>query len=332
MNEQHTQALPPIALFFLTRRVACAVLSVVMLSTVLWFPGLFSDFPPLAFISAVGTSMLHMLTPGLFALISIGGGLIFSLHTAAITSALIFIVSDFALWPAIVIFVFYALIPIVAGQMLLKQAGFQKSISMLLFAVLAATILMLVSGSLMQDSPDIRTYVGSLIEPIFTAVPPAERQLSDDMLQQATQFLVWVLPGSLAISFWSIWSLGLLLARRIATRHGFFEGDSTSILELRFTRHIAYGFVILLLLSNFTSGDLQYLAISAAFLMGVAIAVQGIFVAHLWLKAKEMHFMIAVMYVFVFMQSMIVIPFMVLGLLDIWYDYRRNFDPAIGGK
>jgi len=329
---ENQPTMPPLAEFFLTRKVPCSFLAVILLTTLFWIPGLFASLPPLAFMVSFGSSILHMLTPGLFAIISIGGGLAFTLHTAVISAFLVWLLSGFAVWPAIMVMVFYAVVPMLAGQILRKPGGFQLCMSWLLIAMLVATLVFLAAGAWMQDSSSIQAFVRSLIEPVLAAVPNPEKQLTDDMVEQATQFLVWVLPGSLALSFWSIWSLNVLFARQISVRYGFFSGDQTPMLELRFNKSVAYAFVVMLLLANFTEGSVQYIAVCAAFLFGGALSVQGVFVTHLWLRARDMQLFIAVMYVLLLMWSLIVIPFMVLGLLDIWYDFRRKFGPAIGGK
>jgi type III secretory pathway component EscU len=43
-----------------------------------------------------------------------------------------------------------------------------------------------------------------------------------------------------------------------------------------------------------------------------------------------MALVISVMYLMLFIWSVMIIPFVIIGLLDIWFDFRRKI-PAVGG-
>jgi len=60
------------------------------------------------------------------------------------------------------------------------------------------------------------------------------------------------------------------------------------------------------------------------------LAMQGVAVGHSWLKAKGMMLSIAMMYLMLLIWSVMIIPFVIIGLLDIWFDYRRKM-PVVGG-
>jgi len=75
---------------------------------------------------------------------------------------------------------------------------------------------------------------------------------------------------------------------------------------------------------------LHYIAVNAAILIGGLLAAQGVAVGHSWLKAKGMLLSIAMMYFMLIIWSILIIPFVIIGLMDIWFDYRRNI-PAVGG-
>ncbi len=64
--------------------------------------------------------------------------------------------------------------------------------------------------------------------------------------------------------------------------------------------------------------------------LGGLLAAQGIAVGHCWLKAKGMILGIGLMYLMLFIWTAMIIPFVIIGLLDIWFDYRRKI-PAVGG-
>ncbi|MFQ5518999.1 MAG: DUF2232 domain-containing protein, partial [Mariprofundus sp.] len=136
--------------------------------------------------------------------------------------------------------------------------------------------------------------------------------------------------GLMALGLWFAWWGNVVLARSVASKYNFYRGDNAGLLDLQFGKPVAFVFVVLLLLLNFGAGGLQYMAANAAILVGGMLATQGIAVAHSWLKAKNMMFSIAMMYLMLIIWSVMIIPFVVIGLMDIWFDYRRKI-PVVGG-
>jgi len=94
----------------------------------------------------------------------------------------------------------------------------------------------------------------------------------------------------------------------------------------------AYGFMLLMVVASFAGGTPQYLAVNAGLVFAGLLAAQGLAVVHTWLYAKRLQIAAIVMYVMLLIQPVMVLPFAMIGLLDIWFDYRRNIIPADGGR
>jgi len=65
-------------------------------------------------------------------------------------------------------------------------------------------------------------------------------------------------------------------------------------------------------------------------MLGGLLALQGVSVAHLWIRARGMRVTLFVMYLLLLIWSAMVLPFIIVGLLDIWFDFRRNSVSANG--
>jgi uncharacterized protein YybS (DUF2232 family) len=83
--------------------------------------------------------------------------------------------------------------------------------------------------------------------------------------------------------------------------------------------------------ANMAGGDAQYLAVGTAILGSGMLGLQGVAVAHSWLKLRQQPWMIVMMYMLLAMWSVLAIPFVLLGLMDVWFDYRRQMKSADGG-
>ena len=123
-----------------------------------------------------------------------------------------------------------------------------------------------------------------------------------------------------------------MLARNIATYYNFYRGDTQPVSELRLPRSVAYGFMLLIALASFAAGTPQYLAANTGLVFAGLLSAQGLSVVHTWLHAKRLQIAAIVMYVMLLIQPVMVLPFAMIGMLDIWFDYRRNIMPADGGK
>ena len=324
--------MPPAIAFVLTHRLPCAALMVVMLMAALWLPALTQNLPALfGLLAALSGLGLHMLAPALVALVTFGGGAIFAAQVAAIASLTVSAMAGFAILPGLVVLLVYGLLPIAAAGAEAKEEGSRRSLLYLALGVGMATLLALIGGAMDADV-GLRDYVANLLAPMFETM---KDQLQAEpnalpMLEQLRQSTVANFPGMVALGFWLIWVGDMMFARSIAMKYGFYRGSSTNLLELRFDRRLAFAFLTLLVLLNVATGDVQYVASNAAILLAGLLAAQGIAVGHSWLKAKGMILGINLMYLMLLIWPTAIVPFVVIGLLDIWFDFRRKI-PAVGG-
>ncbi len=316
----------------LTRPLACAVVVVVMMMSAAWLPALFHGLPLLGTLAAMLGIGLHVLAPAVVALVSFGGGSLFGLKVAAFSGLGVFLAGGFQWVPAIVAFVLYGLLPVLAADRMARPGGMSRS-ARLLAAGAGGLILggLALAGWSAGKGPEalIEQAVGPLFEGI--RLPSDAGPEAGQVLERAREMTIWILPGLLAFGIWGAWWGDVALARNIADRHGFYRGAPASALELRFGPGLAALFVAALVAANWAAGDVRYLAVNAALFLAGLLAAQGVAVAHSWLKARGMEMAVVLMYLMLLMWSAMIVPFVIVGLLDIWFDYRRNL-PAAGGQ
>jgi len=323
--------MPQFAEFVLTRRFPCAGLALLMFTAVIWGPAT-AGIPLLSLLLSLAGMTLHLLTPALFALIVLGGGLIYAMQVALIAAAVVTVVTGFDLMSGMLFLLLYALLPALAARSLGRIGGLSRSARLLAIGLLLAVMAVLLSASMVQGI-ELKQLVGQMVSPLFdvlaSAIPAGDQQALD-AVGQAREMMVWILPGFLAFGLWMIWWLDLLLGRKLAVKYGFFSGDFSEMLMIRFDRVTGVALIVATALANFTDGSLQYVAVSTAIMLAGLLALQGISVAHLWLRLRNMQVTLIVMYVMLFVWSAMVIPFIIVGLLDIWFDFRRTIMPANG--
>ena len=330
MNDQ-AKTLPPFTQFLLTRRIPCAGLALVMFTAVIWGTAL-SGIPLLALLMSLLGLTMHMLTPALFALIMFGGGLSYTLQVGAITALAVIVMTSFNLESGAVFLLLYAALPALAAASLLRIGGMKQSAQRLALGLFLATMTALLAGAASQGV-SMHLFVEQLIEPLFSGVTssiPVGEVAALEALERTKAMTAWVLPGFMAFSLWMVWWLDLMLARRIAVTYGFFRGDHSEMLMIKFDKVAGITFLVAAALANIMDGSVQYIAISIAIMLGGLLALQGVSVAHLWIRARGMRVTLFVMYLLLLIWSAMVIPFIIVGLLDIWFDFRRNIIPANG--
>lgn len=330
---QEPTPLPALASLLLTRRVPCAALLLVMLSSAIWLPELMQGAPTfLIMVSTLIGLSLHVLVPALVAVITIGGGITFAGHVVVLTAIGATLLSGFSLLTGFVTLTVYGLLPLLAAAGLSKERGLQSSARILAAGLGLAVLIAVVVGATLHDS-GVREFVTQLMAPIFDEAQrqvPAGEADAAQVLSQTQRMMVTILPGLVGLSLWFAWWGNIVLARNFARRYNFYQGDDSDTLELSFGKPVAYLFLLMLLLANLASGDMQYVGINAAIMVGGLLAAQGIAVGHCWLKAKGMLLSISMMYLMLFLWSFMIVPFVIIGLMDIWFDYRRKI-PASGG-
>ncbi len=324
-------AMPKMLDLFLTNRVLCAALSVAMLTAVYWVNILFGNLGLVAFVLLLVGVLLHLAVPSLFALISLGGGIKFSLQTGAIAGGLLLLLLSGSVSTVVVFMLLFVLLPVFAAQTMqrkgLGQAGWV--LALVLFVGFASAM---VVGASPQG---LEAFVQQQFKPVFAemiAGIPTEAKSEIASVQSLQSMMVKVFPGFFILGLWFIWWTDLIFARNIAQKYGFYQGDDASILTFALPNVLAYVLFILLGVANLAAGDLQYLALSGVIVLAGLVAVQGVVVAHAWLKSREMVNTIIVMYVMLFFWSFVVVIFTLIGLLDMWFNFRRTYISATGEK
>lgn len=326
-----TAELPPAATFILTRRLPCAVLLVVMLSAVIWLPALLQGIPLLAMLASAAGLGLHVLGPALVAFVTFGGGVMFGLHVSGLAALAVYALAGFDALPALVVLSLYGLLPVLTANAMRRPGGIRRSAVLVAIGAGSGVLAALMAGAISQDV-SLQEFATQLLAPLFSSaqLPNGDPEAAR-IMAEARHMTSLVLPGIAAFGLWVAWWGDAVLARNMARRYGFYQGDRTSPLRLAFGKPLAYGFMAMLLLANFASGNGQYVGINAAILLAGLLAAQGVAVAHSWLKARRLMLAIGLMYLMLFMWSAMIVPFVIVGLLDIWFDYRRNSNPATGG-
>jgi hypothetical protein len=333
-NEVNQPAvMPAAAAFIMTHRLPCAALMILMLMAAFWLPALLQGLPGMLIVLASIFGLgLHMLVPGLIALITFGGGATFTMQVAAIASLGITALAGFSLLPGLIVLTVYGLLPMLAAMAEMRTDGMRRSAQYLALTLGGVVLISIMAGASIQDL-GLREFVASALAPIFdgllTQMPAGDPEAAQ-MVEQVRQMTVGFFPGIVALGLWFVWWGDIVFARNIAVKYGFYQGSKSDLLELRFGKSLAYVFLALLALVNLGAGDVQYVAINTAILLGGLLAAQGIAVGHCWLKAKGMILAISLMYLMLFIWSAMIIPFVIIGLLDIWFDYRRKI-PEVGG-
>ena len=331
MTDQ-ARTLPPAAQFILTRRIPCAALAVLMFTAVILGVIGLSGIPLLAALMSLVGLALHMLTPVLFALVMFGGGLIYALQVAAIAALAITAITGFSLMSGMVFLLLYALLPAVAAATMGRLGGMGRSAQQLALGLFMATMAALLASAGSQGV-DLHTFVEQMLAPLFNGLAssiPAGEQAALEALEQMNTMTVWVFPGFMAFSLWMVWWMDLLLARKIAVRYGFFRGDHSEMLLIRFSKAAGVALIVVAALANVTDGSVQYIAVSTSIMLGGLLALQGVSVAHVWIKSRGMQMTLVIMYLLLLIWSVMILPFIIIGLLDIWFDFRRSMFPANG--
>ncbi len=307
----------------LTNPWTCGLLLALMFSAQLWLPWLGKGslwILPLLLLCM----MLNFLVPAVAALVSLGGGLLFALQAGLVAMVLIYLVPGSGMALLALFALGYVLVPAVAARGLLDAGGVDRASDLLMISAAVGSLVGLLLLA-QQHAGGAHAWVLQAIEPLLdqmaqrpNGAPPP------DVRQGLLALFGWSLPGMIAVSIWSMWGISLGIARVLAQRYGFYQGDPRSVLWLRPSAWCAWVFLAALALANFAGGDAQYIGVTLALLFGSLMAFNGVAVAHLWLRGKGMLPLIVLMYVMIVFWTMVIFPFVILGLMDIWQDFRRS--------
>jgi len=256
----------------------------------------------------------------------------FAIQVAALAALGVTLTTGFAVMPGLIVFVLYGLVPVMGAVLMMRADGVRRSAQFMGLGLGIISLLGLIIAAAARHV-GIEELVGQILAPMFEGVKaqiPAGEIQAAQVIEQSRQMMVDILPGLVVLGLWFTWWGDVIFGRNFARKYGFYQGEQARLLSLNFGKPVAYLFLVLLILMNLGSGDLHYIAVNAALLIGGMLAAQGIAVGHSWLKAKGMMFSIAMMYLMLVIWSILIIPFVIIGLMDIWFDYRRDM-PAVGG-
>ncbi len=317
--------------FLLTRKVPCAALAFTLFTAMFWLPGLFAGAPLLAVLFSLIAVLAHFTTPALFAVIQLGGGSGFVLPVALISGAGVAAISSFNLMMILLFLLLYVAIPVWGVDILRQHGGLARSGQQLAVTLFVAVICALAFGASSAHDGSLRDYTATLMQPMFDSVAAQSRGQSAAM-EGVQSMLALAAPGMVALGLWSIWWGALLGARWFAVRYDFYHDSYFHWFYVRFSPLFATLMLAALLPANLADGNVQFIAITLSILLAGMFAVQGVAVAHLWLKERQLTMLLGVMYFALFFWSLTIIPFVVIGLLDTWFDFRRGTTPEEGEK
>jgi len=324
-------AMPTVVRFALTKPAPCALLLVLMFSMQLWLPQWFSSVPALALMVAFICMGLNFFSPALMAVVTLGGGLRFVAQAGTIAYVMVFFIPNIGLAVSIMFGILYILLPTIAARGLTTPLGITRaSDTMVAGALLTAVVGLLVI--VQTQNITAHEWVNQLIEPLFSAMRDKPNAISEQEVIGIQSLLGWTLPGILAFSLWLMWGINIAVARRIAMHYGFYHGDPRPVLQLQPGIWCGWLLLLALVVANVVSGDLQYIGVTIALLLAGVMAQNGISIAHLWLRTRGLTPVIVLMYGLLMFMSMIIFPFIVLGLIDLWSNYRNKFDHSIDLK
>ncbi|MDX8389211.1 MAG: DUF2232 domain-containing protein [Mariprofundaceae bacterium] len=337
------RVMPPYAEFILTHRLPCALLAVGLFASMLWLPVLGSAVGLAAPLLLLG-SVLNLLVPVLFSIILLGGGVRYALHVGLLFAVIVTLLAAGWLELSMLILLFsavfgvYVALPIWGSWRLRTGSnGLEKSALWLAMAFMIAVFITLFIEA--QDRGlEMQAYVAELLRPWFdvlstqlTVQMPSEQQQNVRlMLEEVQETTVKLFPGTVAFCLWLTWWSNVIFSRNIAMRYGFYDGDKKPLLALRFSLKVAALFVVASILAFL--GVAEFVMANIALLVAGMLAVHGIAVAHTCLRVRHQQGLIVLMYVMILIWSAMIVPFVLIALLDIRFDYRRMLMPMDGGK
>jgi len=331
--DQQRDPMPKLLEFLLTKHLPCAFLVVAMLTSAYWLNVVFGGIPLLGFLFVLVGMLLHLAVPSVFAMILFGGGLKYALQVGGIAALAILLISAGSMDATFIFLGLFVAIPILMGLALLRS-GLASSAWLIAVLMFVAVLVGLVFA-MNDEASSMQDFVLQMFKPMFdnmiAALPVGEveaiasvRNLQDMMVQ--------IFPGLLMFGFWMVWWSDLLFARKTAKKYGFYRGDESDVLSLSFPKYFVYLTLAFVMLASFSTGDMQYIASNALLLLLGLISVQGVVVAHVWLKHRRMTNTLILMYITLFFWSVVIAVFTIIGLLDFWFNFRRNAISATGEK
>jgi len=266
-----------------------------------------------------------------FALVLFGGGLLYSLQVGVIAAAFILFLSSGSMYLTLLFFVVFVVASSLTARVIQRQGLGQAAwlLAVLLFTVVTLALV------IAMDTAGIQAFVSELFRPMFDdmvkSVPAAEIEAVESV-RQLQGWVIKIFPGLLVFTLWVVWWGNIVYARKVAKQYHFYQGNESGMLEFTLPSVLVYVWLAFAAVALLATGDMQYIASNGLLVLSGLVAVQGVMVAHAWFKSRNMVNTIIVMYVMLFFWSAVVMLFMVVGLLDFWFKFRRNMVSTTGEK
>ena len=310
--------LPPLAEALLTRVVPCGIVLALMQLAPLGAAAWLGQVPLLGPLALALTLALNLLAPAVVAFVSLGGGVAFGLKAAAVAAALVWAAGGFAPLAGAVALVVYGVAPALAAGALMRPRGLVRSARLLAWMLAGAVFAGFLAAAAAQGAT-AEAVAARWLAHVLVAPAGADA----GAVEAARRALAHVLPGLLAAALWVAWWGDLLLARALAVRHGFFRGDARSVLTFRLPPAWGVALAALLVAAEWLPGEAAFWSANAAFAVGAPITAEGVLVAHAWLAARGMQLAVALMYLMLMFWSAIIPVFLLIGVADLWADFRK---------
>ncbi len=310
--------LPRAAEALLTRALPCGIVLALMQLAAVGAALFVAHVPVLGPLALAAGVALNLLAPALVAFVTLGGGLAFGLKSALVGAALVWAASGFAPFPGAVALFLYGIAPALAANLMGSPRGLVRSAKLLFWALTGAVFAGFAAAAAAQGIS-----AAALAERWLAGVLAAPPGADTAAVEAARKALARVLPGLLAAALWVAWWGDLLLARAFAVRYGFFRGDTRSVLAFRLSPPWGVGLAVLLVLAEALSGPGAFWSANAAFAVSAPITAEGVLVVHAWLAARGMQLAIAFMYLMLMFWSAIIPLFLLVGVADLWADFRK---------
>lgn len=331
-SPQTGHTMPAVVEFFLTKRLPCAFLILFMLFSSILFDIVLGGVPIIGLVMVFIGSLLISTIPAVMALICFGGGLKYAIQVAAMTVFGLLILSSASMMLMLMFVLFFALPSLLVANKIQFKQHFNQAAWLLattMFALIWVILWLNMDAGSLKGSVDI--FFTEPFKLMLQSVPVGDASALAQVKQLQSN-IVLVFPGVLIFSLWLLWWANILYARKVAVKYGFFDGDNTPMLSFALPKGSMYVLLVAGIAANMMSGNLQYIGINTLLILTCLFSVQGIAVVHTWLRSKAMLNTIVFMYVMLFFWAPIALLFIAVGLLDIWFNYRRNMLPTTGEK
>jgi len=241
------------------------------------------------------------------------------------------ILSSGSIYTVAVFMLLFVVLPTFSALTMQRKGVGQAAWLLALVLFFGVVFAMMVSAG----AQNMEAFVNQQFKPVFDEmianIPPEAK--SDIVAMQGLQtMMVKVFPGFFVFGLWLIWWSGVVFARKLALRYAFYQGNADDILSFALPKALAFVLLLFMGFANLASGNLQYIALAGVIVLAGLVAVQGVIVVHSWLKSRDMVNTIIVMYVMLFFWFGVVVIFALIGLLDIWFNFRRKYISATGEK